>query len=59
MLGGILFYSGIVLTLKFYKTFDVFLLYLGPILRGLLAGESVLFSTANAYLSDCTTANDR
>lgn len=59
ILGGIIPFAGLVLTLRYFGTFDVFLLYAANAIRGFLAGDSVLVATANAYLTDCTTQSNR
>ncbi|KAG1149976.1 hypothetical protein G6F37_009269 [Rhizopus arrhizus] len=59
LLGGIIPFAGLVLTLRYFGTFDVFLLYAANTIRGFLAGDSVLIATANAYLTDCTTQSNR
>lgn len=59
MVGGIITFTSAVFILKFYTMVNAYALLITPIIRGLLANETILFSTANAYLSDCTTAENR
>lgn len=51
--------TGLILTLKYYNIFDVYLIFIGYVVRGLLGGDTVLVSTAQAYISDCTTLTNR
>ncbi|KAG1252850.1 hypothetical protein G6F68_011599 [Rhizopus microsporus] len=59
MVGGIITFTSAVFILKFHTTLNAYVLLIMPVIRGLLANETILFSTANAYLSDCTTAENR
>lgn len=47
------------MTIKFLNIFGISLLFITPVIRGLMAGDNVLIATAQAYISDCTTANTR
>jgi hypothetical protein len=46
-------------TIKYQNIFGVSLLFAAPIIRGLLAGDSVIVAATQAYLSDCTTTAER
>ncbi|KAG1146484.1 hypothetical protein G6F37_000532 [Rhizopus arrhizus] len=59
MVGGIITFTCAVFILKFHTTLNAYVLLIIPAIRGLLANETILFSTANAYLSDCTAAENR
>ncbi|KAI7870681.1 hypothetical protein BDF14DRAFT_1720588, partial [Spinellus fusiger] len=41
------------------KTFGIGLLYLSPVLQGLLGGGSILMASIQAYVSDCTLPEER
>ena len=43
----------------FYDYFGISLIFLGPLLRGGLAGDSGLMVAIQAYISDCTTTAQR
>ncbi|RCI05363.1 hypothetical protein CU098_013446, partial [Rhizopus stolonifer] len=47
------------LTAKYYRSIGISLLFLGPLVRGLLVGESVLMAAVQAYIADCTLADSR
>lgn len=57
--GNILLILSYIITIKFPGTFGISLLFITPVVRGLMAGDNVLIATAQAYISDCTTANTR
>ncbi|KAI9273673.1 major facilitator superfamily domain-containing protein [Sporodiniella umbellata] len=59
MIGGFLYNLCNILTLSYQTFFGVCLLYIGPFLRGILAGDAILIAAANAYLSDCTHIGNR
>ncbi|GAN11631.1 tetracycline-efflux transporter [Mucor ambiguus] len=48
-----------VITLKYPQIFGVTLLFIAPILRSLLAGDTILVAAIQAYISDCTSAAER
>lgn len=48
-----------VITLKCPQIFGVTLLFIAPILRSLLAGDTILVAAIQAYISDCTSAAER
>ncbi|KAL9537778.1 hypothetical protein MBANPS3_011477 [Mucor bainieri] len=48
-----------VITLKYPQIFGVTLLFIAPILRSLLAGDTILVAGIQAYISDCTSAAER
>lgn len=58
-LGNILLILSYILTIKFPGIFGISLLFIVPVIRGLMAGDNVLIATAQAYISDCTTASGR
>lgn len=58
-LGSILLFIAYILTFKFSNIFGISLLFIIPVVRGLMAGDSILIATANAYITDCTTPSER
>ncbi|KAI8971530.1 major facilitator superfamily domain-containing protein [Mycotypha africana] len=57
--GNIVLVSSYILTIKFPEVFGISLLFIAPLLRGLLAGDAVMIAAAQAYISDCTTPGTR
>lgn len=58
-LGSLIYVSCDLLTAKYYDTIGISLLFLGPLIRGMMAGESVLMAAVQAYIADCTSADSR
>lgn len=58
-LGNIIMTGAYIVTLKYQNIFGVSLLFIAPVLRGLLAGDTVVFATVHSYISDCTTSTER
>lgn len=48
-----------VLTVKYQHIVGISLLFIAPILRGFLAGDSVVTAAIQSYISDCTTSTER
>lgn len=46
-------------TIKYQNIFGVALLFIAPVMRGLMAGDTILFAAVQAYISDCTTTAER
>lgn len=47
------------ITAKYYETIGISLLFIGPMFRGILAGEGVLMAAVQAYIADCTSPSGR
>lgn len=58
-LGNLIYVSCDLLTAKYHDTIGITLLFLGPLIRGMMAGESVLMAAVQAYIADCTSADSR
>ncbi|KAL9547981.1 hypothetical protein MBANPS3_005897 [Mucor bainieri] len=58
-IGSLLYVSCDLLTAKYYDTIGISLLFVGPLFRGILAGEGVLMAAVQAYIADCTSADSR
>ncbi|KAI9010913.1 major facilitator superfamily domain-containing protein [Phycomyces nitens] len=59
ILGSVLGLVCLVITGKYQKTFGVTLLFVSPIIRGLMAGETTLMAATQAYITDTTTPSER
>ncbi|KAI7907133.1 major facilitator superfamily domain-containing protein [Cokeromyces recurvatus] len=57
--GNAILILSYIVTIKYTNIFGVSLLFIAPVMRGILAGDAVLFATAHAYISDCTTPLER
>ncbi|KAL7329121.1 hypothetical protein PS15p_207275 [Mucor circinelloides] len=58
-IGSLLYVFCDLLTAKYYDTIGIALLFVGPLIRGIMAGESVLMAAVQAYIADCTSADAR
>ncbi|KAI8977915.1 major facilitator superfamily domain-containing protein [Pilobolus umbonatus] len=58
-LGNMVLMTCYVLTTRYRDTFGISLLFIGPVVRGLLAGDNVTAANIQAYISDCTTPSSR
>ncbi|KAK4521696.1 Nuclear actin-protein involved in chromatin remodeling [Mucor velutinosus] len=58
-LGSLVEIALFVITLKYPQIFGITLLFIAPILRSLLAGDTILVAAIQAYISDCTSAAER
>jgi MFS family permease len=58
-LGSLICVTCDLLTAKYYDTIGISLLFIGPLIRGIMAGESVLMASVQAYISDCTSPSSR
>ncbi|CEP17865.1 hypothetical protein [Parasitella parasitica] len=58
-IGSLIYVSCDLLTAKYYNSIGIALLFLGPLIRGIMAGESVLMAAVQAYIADCTSADSR
>ncbi|GAN05660.1 tetracycline-efflux transporter [Mucor ambiguus] len=58
-IGSLLYVSCDLLTAKYYDTIGITLLFVGPLIRGIMAGEGVLMAAVQAYIADCTSADSR
>jgi MFS family permease len=54
-IGTILTMACYIITINYQHIFGVSLLFVAPLIRGLLAGENILIAATQAYISDCTT----
>ncbi|KAI9471937.1 MAG: major facilitator superfamily domain-containing protein [Benjaminiella poitrasii] len=57
--GNIILMLSYIATIQFTDIFGISLLFIIPVIRGILAGDSVLIAAAQAYISDCTTPSER
>ncbi|KAG2194642.1 hypothetical protein INT47_002326 [Mucor saturninus] len=48
-----------IITMKYQHIFGVSLLFIAPVLRGILAGDTVVSAAVQSYISDCTTSTER
>lgn len=46
-------------TIKYQNFFGISLLFIAPVVRGLMAGDSIFFASVQAYITDCTTTAER
>lgn len=58
-LGTLIYVTCDLLTAKYHETIGISLLFIGPLIRGLMAGESVLMAAVQAYIADCTNPSSR
>ncbi|KAI8646242.1 major facilitator superfamily domain-containing protein [Parasitella parasitica] len=58
-IGSLIYVSCDILTAKYYDSIGIVLLFLGPLIRGMMAGESVLMAAVQAYIADCTSSDSR
>jgi hypothetical protein len=58
-LGTFIYVTSDLITAKYYDTIGISLLFIGPIFRGILAGEGVLMAAVQAYIADCTSPSSR
>ncbi|KAI9334797.1 major facilitator superfamily domain-containing protein [Pilaira anomala] len=58
-LGTLIYVTCDLLTAKYHETIGISLLFIGPLIRGLMAGESVLMAAVQAYIADCTSPSTR
>ncbi|EPB90823.1 hypothetical protein HMPREF1544_02403 [Mucor circinelloides 1006PhL] len=58
-IGSLVEIAMFVITMKFPQIFGITLLFMAPILRSLLAGDTILVAAIQAYISDCTSAAER
>ncbi|KAI7895114.1 uncharacterized protein EV154DRAFT_413690 [Mucor mucedo] len=57
--GTLIYVSCDLLTAKYHETIGISLLFIGPLLRGLMAGEAVLMAAVQAYIADSTDPSSR
>ncbi|CEP13009.1 hypothetical protein [Parasitella parasitica] len=58
-LGSLIQIAMFVATIKYMSTFGITLLFIAPIIKGLLAGDTIIIAAIQAYISDCTTRAER
>ncbi|KAI7866950.1 major facilitator superfamily domain-containing protein [Mucor mucedo] len=58
-LGNISMAGAYIITMKYQHIFGVSLLFIAPVLRGILAGDTVVSAAVQSYISDCTTSTER
>ncbi|GAA5816751.1 hypothetical protein MFLAVUS_010283 [Mucor flavus] len=58
-LGTLIYVTCDLLTAKYHETIGISLLFIGPLIRGFMAGESVLMAAVQAYIADCTNPSSR
>ncbi|KAG2233200.1 hypothetical protein INT48_007620, partial [Thamnidium elegans] len=57
--GNCLLMIAYIATIKYQNFFGISLLFIAPVVRGLMAGDSILFASVQAYITDCTTTAER
>ncbi|KAI8351164.1 major facilitator superfamily domain-containing protein [Blakeslea trispora] len=57
--GNVILMIAYLLTIHYAHIFGISLLFIAPMIRGLLGGDNVLVVTAQAYISDCTSPTKR
>ncbi|GAA5795438.1 hypothetical protein HPULCUR_000796 [Helicostylum pulchrum] len=57
--GNCLLMVAYIATIKYQNFFGISLLFIAPVVRGLMAGDSVFFASVQAYITDCTTTAER
>ncbi|CAO3641846.1 unnamed protein product [Mucor fragilis] len=58
-LGSLIQIAMFIITIKYIHIFGISLLFIAPIIKGLLAGDTVAIAAIQAYISDCTTRAER
>ncbi|KAL9559729.1 hypothetical protein PS6_000599 [Mucor atramentarius] len=58
-LGSLIQIAMFIITIKYIHVFGISLLFIAPIIKGLLAGDTVAIAAIQAYISDCTTRAER
>lgn len=58
-LGTLIYVTCDLLTAKYHETIGITLLFIGPLIRGLMAGEAVLMAAVQAYIADSTDPTSR
>ncbi|KAI9487414.1 MAG: major facilitator superfamily domain-containing protein [Benjaminiella poitrasii] len=58
-LGSLIYVLCDLITAKYYDRIGISLLFLGPFIRGIMAGESVLMAAVQAYIADCSSTTKR
>ncbi|KAL0135277.1 major facilitator superfamily domain-containing protein [Mucor lusitanicus] len=58
-LGSLIQIALFIITIKYIHIFGISLLFIAPIIKGLMAGDTVAIAAVQAYISDCTTRAER
>ncbi|KAI8380141.1 major facilitator superfamily domain-containing protein [Blakeslea trispora] len=58
-LGALIYVACDLVTAAYYKSIGIGLMFVGPLVRGILVGESVLMAAVQAYIVDCTSKSSR
>ncbi|GAN06017.1 tetracycline-efflux transporter [Mucor ambiguus] len=58
-LGSLIQIAMFVITIKYIHIFGISLLFIAPIIKGFMAGDTVAIAAVQAYISDCTTRAER
>lgn len=58
-LGSLIQIAMFIITIKYIHIFGISLLFIAPIIKGLLAGDTIIVAAVQAYISDCTTRAER
>ncbi|KAI8375768.1 major facilitator superfamily domain-containing protein [Choanephora cucurbitarum] len=58
-IGSFLYVACDLITATYYKSIGVALMFIGPLVRGILVGDSVLMAAVQAYIADCTSKSSR
>lgn len=57
--GSLIYVFCDLITAHYYDKIGIALMFLGPLLRGIMAGESVLMASVQAYIADTTEPSSR
>ncbi|KAI8885430.1 MFS general substrate transporter [Backusella circina FSU 941] len=57
--GNMILMVAYIVTIKYQSVFGISLLFIAPVIRGFMAGDTVFFAATQAYISDCTTPTKR
>lgn len=58
-LGNLIYVLCDIITAHYYDKLGIALMFLGPLIRGIMAGESVLMASIQAYIADTTEPSSR
>ncbi|KAI8990006.1 major facilitator superfamily domain-containing protein [Pilobolus umbonatus] len=58
-IGSLLYVFCDIITARYSHHVGIYLLFLGPFLKGIMAGDSVLMANVQAYIADTTSSADR
>ncbi|KAI8888185.1 MFS general substrate transporter [Backusella circina FSU 941] len=58
-MGSFIYVFCDIMTAKFHHVIGLPLLFIGPLLKGIMAGENSLMAAVQAYIADCTASSSR